>query len=538
MRILYHAINGSGLGHLMRLSAIALAVRDRAPDTHQLVATSANHPAHLRRLGMPSIVLPSDDAGPLLEADRRARTISKDLAARILGDVVWEYDPGVVVFDTHAHRVLVDEVTREGRRAVLVFRHCREDYILKAAREERFARFDAVLVPHTEEEMRAMLGARTMDRFVRSGPVQFVGGVAFPAAPTGAEIARAAAKHGVAPDDELLLVTAGSGGYGAITGGLVERLCRAAAGLSRRDRALRVLCVAGPNADAAALPEGAALVASEPNLQPLMARADLVVAHGGYNTVQEILQTGAPAALFPVYRKSEDQDALLRVLEARGRVRRIDPSAPLPQIQEIYADVLARPRPRPERLPGAARAAEVILALAGGPSAYVCGPRSALVPGGGARVEPAQVARALRRRRDQRAVVRADWDLVDALLDALGPRAAARVEALEVHLGEADPAGWEDQARCVLRVLHDRGFDPAAATLCVRDGSGGEGLAALTERIRDASFRALVAQVPGDPFHTRPDRVFESAERCRRVNPAFDVDITIAEDPVLSIDQP
>ena len=41
MRILYHAINGAGLGHLMRLSAIATAVRAQAPHVHQLIATNA-----------------------------------------------------------------------------------------------------------------------------------------------------------------------------------------------------------------------------------------------------------------------------------------------------------------------------------------------------------------------------------------------------------------------------------------------------------------------------------------------------------------
>src|SRR5271167_1778582 len=102
MRILYHAINGFGLGHLMRLSAIAVAVREKAPDVHQFIATSANYPTHLKRLNMPVMILPEDDAGPLLGPDRRSGSVSSSFAVRLLNGAIEEYDPRLVVFDTHA----------------------------------------------------------------------------------------------------------------------------------------------------------------------------------------------------------------------------------------------------------------------------------------------------------------------------------------------------------------------------------------------------------------------------------------------------
>ena len=133
MRILYHAINGTGLGHLMRLSALAAAVRVQAPHVHQLIVTNASYSAHFKRMEVPVMVLP-DRTGPPTEPNKRVRSVSGRFAANLLSHVVDEYNPRLVVFDTHVPMRMARKSMEEGRKTVLVFRACREEYLQRYLR--------------------------------------------------------------------------------------------------------------------------------------------------------------------------------------------------------------------------------------------------------------------------------------------------------------------------------------------------------------------------------------------------------------------
>jgi predicted glycosyltransferase len=536
MRILYHAINGSGLGHLTRLGAIAAAVRQEAPEVHQLVATSANYPHLLEQLSTPYIVLPRDATGPQLAADRRLRSVSADVAIRILRETVRAYDPKVVVFDTHAPRALVEECRDGGRHAVLVLRQCRDEAMERMLGDGTLSAFSAVLLPHTQAELRAILSPGTL-RLLESRPtVSYVGGVVLPAAIDAATIARVRVRHGLRPEARLLLICAGSGGYSAVNRRFVETACRAAAGLAAADPGLRVVCVAGPYATALPDIDGCRVIQSEPDLQALMAGAEMVVAHAGYNTVREVLRTGVRAVLVPTYRRSEDQGALVRALMPRPSLRLLEPEAPESAFRAACEQLLTERRPSPEAAGGALLAARAILEVGGIPDLYICCRAPASTPGPGRVVSPSYVSGALTSTTLE-ARLCIDWDLVHTLFDVLDEPARRRLISVEVDLGGDDPDELAERAHAVHDLLLAASIDPRIVTFTLYDGLAGRCLALLAERIAGLEFRALVAHIPRQHLRARAIEVFEAAEFCRGLSARFTVDITVVERPVSFVDQ-
>jgi predicted glycosyltransferase len=537
MRILYHAINGSGLGHLTRLSAIALAVQQEAPDVHQLMATSANYPPLLKRLRMPSIVLPHDDNGPLIGVDRRRRTVSAKVLRRILSETVRAYDPKVLVFDTHAPLDLVEETRQDGRRSVLVLRHCRDVVLAKMLRDGALSLFGLVLLPHSRAQLAAIVSDSLLRQLDHVPVTRYVGDIVFPSTLGAAEVETVAARHGVAGTDRLILICAGSGGYSAVNRQFIEKACRAAMERRLRDPSVRVICVAGPYADAMPASQDCAVIDAEPDLQLLMARAELVVAHGGYNTVQEVLRTGSRALLVPVHRGAEDQAALVRSLLPRPGTRILSPGAPEAAFRRAFHQLLREPRPQPVAADGASVAARAIVELGGLPDTYICTRSPLSTPAPGRRAGPRHLVRSLKANESE-ARLCIDWDVVVDVLASLGPQARSRIVSIEVHFGTGDPDLWEERVRRVYDAIGATGFDPQALIFCLDGASGGPDLAELAERIGDLRFHMLVANLPLDLLRLRPGEVFEAAERCRALKLGFGIDITALENPLGYVDQP
>lgn len=537
MRILFHAINGTGLGHLMRLSAVAEAVRERAPQAHQLIATNASYESHLRRLRIPAVVLPFDDAAPQLEPDRRRASVSAELGGRLLGHVVREYDPDVVVFDTHAPRRVVADARVDGRGTVLVLRRYRTELLAEHLRSGRLAEFDLILVPYTRAAFAHRLPRGVQRALEELGTVRYTGGIAFPLALDPDAVTELAARHAIAPKAKLVLVTAGSGGYEALARTFVVNACAAADELRKSHRNVTTLCVGGPYATATAPRGQCRYVASEPALQLLVARADVVVAHAGYNSTHEILRVGAPAVLVPVPRRTEDQTVLADYLARRGRVRVVGPEAPRDAYLQAYVELLNAARPDAEPLPGATVAAREIVALAEGPVDYVCGVRAAEFTDAEQFPTPEALAQAVRSRA-VRAAVRVDWDLVHRVIAALGPAAHDLVETLEVDLGDAATDELALRACDVDDSLDQAGIAPSRIVMSVEDATGGRRLAGLVERVPDLAIRALVARIPTGALERDSTALFAATNVCRDLAASYAIDVTIAGRSFVSVDQP
>ena len=538
MRILYHAINGAGLGHLMRLSAIATAVRAQAPHVHQLIATNASYSAHFKRLDVPVMVLP-DRSGPPTEPDKRVRSVSGRFAGNLLNHVVDEYDPRLVVFDTHIPIRMAHKVRDEGRMSALVFRACREEFLQRYLARDVFSQFDLILVPHTREEFFDALSRPSVAQLRRLHNLQFVGPVVFPADTSTAAQREVCHRHHIASDATLIVVSAGGGGIARLTRRMFEAVCAAAGRLRAPWPRLHVLCVGGPYSDPMTLPEGCSYVQEESALQALLCRADLLVARPSYNTVHEALKCGTRAILVPATSgKTEDLEARVAFLERRNRVRRLTLTASVDEYAACIDQALRDARPAPESFHGADHAAAKLLEVASDNQLFICSREPLARSLAFSFTSPTKLARALADLEESTAVVRIDWDMVEQFLTLLNASTRSRIEKVEVVLGHGDVTEVAERMRLAHAQLMSYGASQLSVLFCVNDPSGGPLLAHLAAAVRDLRFNALVARVSADALQQHAREIFDSLSACRELKTSFKIDITLLDSSTVFVDQP
>jgi len=317
-RVLFRCPGKRGLGHLVRGLNIAREVRALDPSADVRFYTRGPAAPALVGGEFPCVV--ERDAGALDAWDR----------------LVADHRPDVVVDDT----LLRDEggALPDGVRRAYVMRRSRDERHAAIVASDLLARVDVVIVPHTEAEFGHLLPEALRARSVFAGPII--------RRPTAAGAQRLRARYG-APDGAFLLVsTAGGGGFSDTAARLFAIAAAAHRRLTGRIAGLRHVVVRGPNftGEIEAAP-GMTVVEFEPEMVELLAGADLVLAEGGYNTVNELRLARTPAVFVPGARAYDDQEERAAALAARGSAAIVDGADP-----ERAAAAIAAIAGSPERL--------------------------------------------------------------------------------------------------------------------------------------------------------------------------------------------
>jgi pimeloyl-ACP methyl ester carboxylesterase/predicted glycosyltransferase len=169
---------------------------------------------------------------------------------------------------------------------------------------------------------------------------------------------------GYAPDEQVCIVTVGGSGVGAH---LLRRVIDAFPEAKERVPALRMIVVAGPRIDPAALPQAAGLEI-RPYVHDLyrhLAACDLAVVQGGLTTSMELTANMRPFLYFPLGHHFEQNFHVRHRLERYGAGRRMDFATATPEtIARAIDDEIGRAvEYRPVEAGGAARAAALIAEL-------------------------------------------------------------------------------------------------------------------------------------------------------------------------------
>lgn len=376
MRAVFFCNEHFGLGHLRRSLAIAGALVEIDPHASALVVTGSRAHAAVRRpprvetLELPQSPTdghtrwrPADGHFPgspgMSSEDVRALRAERSLAA------VRELRPDVAVVDylpTGRGGELVptlEWLTGDGDcRTVLGLRE------IDDAAEALAAEWD----PERVEAVR-----RHYDLAIVYGP-ELPGDVRVrrlrAASVDVLHVDRVAAPPAAGPPEglprEYLLATPGGGidGY--------AMLATLVAAIAERPLPVPTVMVAGPMMPAADVARLRGSVAgldvrierSRPDMTTAMAGATAVVAMAGYNTVAELLQTGAPALLIPRTEPRMEQLERARRLGEAGRVALLRPDElTTASLRTALDDLLAAPRRAGDRSQGARQAAHAIAAL-------------------------------------------------------------------------------------------------------------------------------------------------------------------------------
>ena len=172
------------------------------------------------------------------------------------------------------------------------------------------------------------------------------------------------AELGYRPDERVCVVTVGGSGVGA---GLLHRLIAAYPQAEQLVPGLRMIVVAGPNIDTAALPveRGVEVRAYVGGLYRHLAACDLAVVQGGLATCMELVATGRPFLYFPLKNHFEQCRHVHHRLARHHAGRRMDyETATTSEIaMAIAAELDSGGNYLPVDGQGARRAAELIAEL-------------------------------------------------------------------------------------------------------------------------------------------------------------------------------
>ncbi len=302
-RILFHAINGVGLGHQRRTALIAAAARRLGATV--FVVSEARRADALDELGLPSVRI------PLLASvfDREIGPISR----RLFRESVEAFDPDLIVHDTHFLREVVRELAVSGRRQALVLRFTTAVTLKNLLGGASAARMAAVILPYERALLNGLrLSAALLDRVDQDPRVACTGPVVEPTLVDDA----LGARYGLA--EPTVLVSAGAGGKPGADQFYLDAMA-AARGLRAHARFLFVL---GPYSRLELRTEpGIRVVREEPALRALLPSFAAGVLLPGYNAIHEAMAARLPSVVR--HAKGlycEDPGPTLDWLEARGCV--------------------------------------------------------------------------------------------------------------------------------------------------------------------------------------------------------------------------
>lgn len=295
-RLIIQSRNRRGLGHLMRGLNIAIALKTLAPAA-RIAFYTRNAAAQALCDGFECMVAP-DSAD---EAHWHASAAA--------------YAPDLAVYDT-----MLPASTRGGN-AVFMMRACKPVEQHAVLRSPVLRDMRAIIVPHTRDEFGFDLPADLEAR------ATFVGPIIRPLLPGIQSALRA--RYGIGAQDRLVVSTVGGGGFAEQARMFFGVIAHAHPLLVERVPHLKHIVVRGPLfTDALASQPGMTVVDFEPELGNLMALADLVIAEGGYNTVNEIRLARTPAVFLPGDRKLDDQHLRVLMMTQAGLAAAFTPALP------------------------------------------------------------------------------------------------------------------------------------------------------------------------------------------------------------------
>jgi pimeloyl-ACP methyl ester carboxylesterase/predicted glycosyltransferase len=165
-------------------------------------------------------------------------------------------------------------------------------------------------------------------------------------------------------DGPLCVAAVGGSGVGE---GLLARLVAGYDAAAEQVPGLRMLAVTGPRVDPKQLraPDGVEVRAYVPELDRVLATADVALVQGGLTTGMELIAGGTPFVSFPLKRHFEQRIHVAHRLARHGHTRALEVEDATPEgLAAAVAGALAEPVDyRPVASGGAARAAERIAEL-------------------------------------------------------------------------------------------------------------------------------------------------------------------------------
>ena len=343
MKILIHAINGIGLGHVIRTSRIAAALRVLRPDMDIVFVTNTKY----------SEILENRYKTYVLKRDTRAVIEGKysykdylQYNTMAIKKIIAQEKPDGVIFDSELNRELVLFCRMNLIKSAYVLRQVIEERFLDI--KEDLALFDSIIVPHVEEDF-------SVDQkdFLLKLHANFVGPILD------------LNKYSNSSIRKNILITFGAGAkiptniplFSAVDSFL--KYLRENNSLINNEH-INIDIVTGPFYEGGCDLSGFPVRLTSESLTRDMYGAKVVISAAGYNTINEIISTKTPAVVIPVPTRWDDQTKRAAAFEKLGCIR-IARNGILEPVQDILTDWQSYYQKFPVLKSGNRQAAKILL---------------------------------------------------------------------------------------------------------------------------------------------------------------------------------
>ena len=337
--IAFHAINGTGTGHLARQTALAEHLRFEHPRLAAVILSSSSAVKDICG-AVPAVNLPRQR--PSLASVDPIWGALNDLADQISADALRRLHPAVLVHDTTARSVLQRTAAEIGSRQAFCLRPRRHLANYLASSDCPLYEMDLVFVPDVpacHPEMATLLDEAGIAA-LWTGPI-------FRGVTQDRDVTRA--ELGVAPSAALLVVMSG-GGHGLDSHQHIANCLRALARVEHPS--LDVVLVLGPLFTPSlrippGFPHQVTVLSRSSRLPNLLSAADVVLCRGGYGSLHEATAGGAAVLATPAERTWDDQERRIEQFATAGLCEwgvNADPAVLSGQIDRTLQEALTRPR--------------------------------------------------------------------------------------------------------------------------------------------------------------------------------------------------
>ncbi len=367
MRTVFYPINGVGLGHINRTACIARELKKVDRNAYIFFVTDSPHTQFIEK-DFPLLRLPLPDNPINLINNEESKVFPSRMNENIFLKALSEVRPHAVVYDYKISLKALKYAESQNIKNILILRKKKEELMDEAYGQIlKFGLFDKIIVPHEREEF----GKFPSDLESR---LEFVGPIMREVNPE--EKNNLINKYDLRDSDFVISACCGGGGFTPETNKFLASVSKAYSSVNKRIDNLKTILIAGPlykGINALKFDKEIKYTTFEPNLRELFELSHLAIIQGGYNTINEIIDSKTPSIIIPAKRSGDDQAERAKFLESRGAAKVIeyDDSALASAIYEFYKDKqsLLDVKSNLEKLkfiPGNKKAAETIYNLCKG----------------------------------------------------------------------------------------------------------------------------------------------------------------------------
>lgn len=288
-RVLFHAINHVGLGHMNRAIAVAQWLQALDPQIQCLFLIEGGE-EFMQPAGFPWVMVFSQEA-------------ERENTSQITRTVLQVFQPDLAVYETRMRPQIYQPIMECGIPQVLMGNL---GELLRTELQDNLQTLNRIamfLVLHPQNEV-SDADRALISRY--SGKAVFAGPLVRRKSSAAAQLLRR--KLGLSDADKPILLTFGGGGYTLAKDLLASVLAARPQVLAAYPQA-KLVIVTGPHFTAALPPKDEFIVHAslfEPFFSDYLEMASAIVCMSGYNTINEVIATGIPAVAVPTS-EADDQ---------------------------------------------------------------------------------------------------------------------------------------------------------------------------------------------------------------------------------------